>query len=206
MNFKRFGLKQSLPSSHSSLTKVKGTIEPSGCVCKQVWNKPLLRLRQDTLQLNSQSLVQSPLWTQRGVATQFLQWSRNDTYSILLRKDHCSYYQRYEFEVKVRSWEGVRHPRLPNPKVGFPLIVSYVLTLLKACSTLLSNSHTHQQTSKHTTWHQSSLTIHLSCSLTKAKHSSNQATHQVIDPNIHLAWHFLTYMSTNLAFIQHGMT
>ena len=30
------------------------------------------------------------------------------------------YYQRYEFGVKVRSWESVRHPKPSNPKVGFP--------------------------------------------------------------------------------------
>ena len=33
-----------------------------------------------------------------------------------------SYYHRYGFGVKVRSREGVLHPKLPNPKVGFPLL------------------------------------------------------------------------------------
>ena len=31
-----------------------------------------------------------------------------------------SYYQRYGFRVKIWSWEGIRCPKPPNPKVGFP--------------------------------------------------------------------------------------
>ena len=59
------------------------------------------------------------VWTQREVATLFLQWSRNHEYSILSGKDLSSYYQRYGFGVKVQSWKGARHPKPPNSKVGF---------------------------------------------------------------------------------------
>ena len=60
------------------------------------------------------------LWTQRmesppsfcnGLGTIYIASFRGMTF--------WSYYQRYGFRVKVRSWECVRHPKPPNPKVGF---------------------------------------------------------------------------------------
>ena len=65
-----------------------------------------------------------------GLRTIYIASSRGKTF--------WSYYHRYGFGVKVRSWECVRHP-----KHWLPIIVSYVLILLKANSIFVSNSHTH---------------------------------------------------------------
>ena len=83
-----------------------------------------------------------------------------------------------------------------QPYGWLPFIMSYILTLFKAYSTLYLFSHTHQHTSKYTTWHQSSLTLHLSNNLTfiqhgtsshhKPQHTSNQAYHHITNPSIHL--------------------
>ena len=56
-----------------------------------------------------------------GFATQFLQYLRNYIYSVLSRKDLLIILlEILVFKVKAQSWKGVRHPRPPNPKVGFP--------------------------------------------------------------------------------------
>ena len=79
-------------------------------------------------------------------------------------------------KVQVQRWEGVKYPiRLMG---RLPLIVSYVLILLKAYSTfIILDSHTHQHTSSkqhdiissqtlayiyHASYHISNFSIHLS--------------------------------------------
>ena len=56
--------------------------------------------------------MESPPSFCNGLGTIYIVFFRGMTF--------WSYYQRYEFGVKVQSWEGVRHPKPPNPKVGFP--------------------------------------------------------------------------------------
>ena len=95
-------------------------------------------------------------------------WSRNHAYSTLTWKDQ-SYYQCMgsEFRYSLGKVIGTQdHPT----RGQLPLIVSYVLILLKAHSRLHLNTHTHQ----HATWHFIPRpNIHLSCSST--------------NPNIHLS-------------------
>ena len=78
----------------------------------------------------------SYVWTQLGVVTQFLQWLRNHEYNVLLRKGLLILLSEYGFKVQIRFWEGVRHPKSPNPKGGF------LLLCLMSYSILYLYSHT----------------------------------------------------------------
>ena len=61
--------------------------------------------------MGTTEMWESPFSFCNGLETIYIASSRGRTF--------CSYYQIYGFEVKVRSWEGVRHPKPPKPKVGF---------------------------------------------------------------------------------------
>ena len=119
---RKFGPEWSLPSSHSSPTKVKGQKRTSDMFAKQVLKSFLLRSRNKT----HRNLTHCPQWGHHnghkgfGVATQSLQWSRNHIYSVLFKEGPLILLPEYGFRVQVHSWEGVRHPRLPNPMVGLP--------------------------------------------------------------------------------------
>ena len=122
---KDFGPNEAYSSSHSSPTKVKGTKEPN--VCKQIFNKPLSRLRNKTH------------WNQ----TLYPQWSHHcgcNGRVVRLNRVHRRGEEKLELPPKlglgtiyiallrgrtnlttrvwVRSlgmaWEGARHPKPPT--------------------------------------------------------------------------------------------
>ena len=88
-------------------------------------------------------------------------------------------------------------PKTVRPLGRLPLIVSYVLILLKAHPILHSKSHTHQHTSKHTTWHFISILTYI--------YHANQPTLAYIYHGCHHKPQHASIMAifSNLTYIYH---
>ena len=93
---------------------------------------------------------------------------------------------RINLTTKVWVWslgmilERYQAPKTAQPMGWLPLIVSYILILLRTHSTLHlkhTNTHTHLHTSKHRT-------RHFILNLTYIYH----AYHHITNPSIHLSW------------------